>query len=248
MKAHFAKMGVEEGSTVLVHSSFKALGGVEGGPRTVVQALRDLAGPEGTVVLPTFNFDSWTERHYFDIVETRSEMGAITEVARHDPAFLRTRHPINSFVIAGRRQRELTGIDSTHSYGAGSVFDALHRSNALMLSLGLDFNSTFSMTHHVEKISGVCGYRYDKSFSGIYVGYDRVPALRTYDMMVRDVFRGVETYIVPAMTELVRQGAIVEYEIQGATCHASRAKDFVDHLLPIVRDHPEKLHRIGKPR
>ena len=29
MKGHFARLGVEEGTTVLVHSSFKALGGVE---------------------------------------------------------------------------------------------------------------------------------------------------------------------------------------------------------------------------
>jgi aminoglycoside N3'-acetyltransferase len=36
---------------VLVHSSFKSFGGVEGGPRTIVQAL---VYSLGTVMMPTF--------------------------------------------------------------------------------------------------------------------------------------------------------------------------------------------------
>ena len=78
-------MGARAGDMLLLHSSFKSLGGVEGGPQAVVDALCDAVGPSGTVLLPVFNFTSWTETHYFDVLETRSEMGAITEVARQIP-------------------------------------------------------------------------------------------------------------------------------------------------------------------
>ena len=54
---------------VLVHSSYKSLGGVEGGAEAVIDALMAWVGPNGTVLLPNFNFQSWTESHYFDVRE-----------------------------------------------------------------------------------------------------------------------------------------------------------------------------------
>lgn len=247
LKAHFAAMGVERGRTALVHSSFKSLGPVEGGPQAALDALLELLGPDGTLVLPTYNFTSWTEGHYFDLAHTKSEMGALTEMARRSPRFQRTGHPIYSFAASGRLAGELASVDSVTSYGPGSVFDRLHSEDAVIVSLGLGFNATFTMTHHVESISGACRYRYEKPFSGIYVGRDGVPALKTYSMMVRDVSRGVQTDIIPAMTRLVAEGAIKEHRIDEALCHHSRSRDFVAALLPIVRDSPEMLHKLGKP-
>lgn len=247
LKAHFSAMGVAKGRTVLVHSSFKSLGPVEGGPQGVLDALLALVGSDGTLVMPAYNFTSWTEGHYFDLAHTRSEMGVLTEVARRGPAFRRTGHPIYSFAAAGRLAAELADIESVASYGPGSVFDRLHRENSVIVSLGLGFNATFTMTHHVESISGACRYRYEKPFSGIYVGRDGKPSLKTYSMMVRDIAQGVQTDIIPAMTRLVEGGAIKEYSINGALCHFSYSRDFVDALLPIVRSSPEMLHKKGKP-
>ena len=237
------QMGARPGDTLLLHSSFKSLGGVEGGPQTVVDALCETVGPAGTVILPVFNFSSWTETHYFDVQETRSEMGAITELARHDPRFVRTLHPIYSFVVAGAKQRQLTELDPELSYGSSTVFEAIQETNALMISFGLHFNNTFSLTHHVEETSGVCDYRYVKRFSGIYVDRNGFPSVKTYSMRVRDVLRGVETDIVPAMNRLIEEGAITTHRIRDTLCHASRARDFATALLPIVKHHPEMLHR-----
>jgi aminoglycoside 3-N-acetyltransferase len=246
LKAHFSAMGVRAGRVVLVHSSFKSLGPVDGGPQGVLDVLRAMVGGEGTLVMPAYNFTSWTEGHYFDLAHTKSEMGVLTEFSRRDPAFARTGHPIYSFTAAGRLAAELAAIESVASYGPGSVFDRLHRENAAIVSLGLGFNATFTMTHHVESISGACRYRYEKPFSGIYIGRDGKPALKTYSMMVRDVAQGVQTDIIPAMTKLVEGGAIKEHFIDGALCHFSDSRDFVDALLPIVRTHPEMLHKKGK--
>ena len=137
----------------------------------------------------------------------------------------------------------MTALDPELCYGPSSVFEAIDHANALMVSFGLHFNHTFSLTHHVEEVSGACDYRYIKRFSGIYVDCAGVPSIKTYSMRVRDVFRGVETDIVPAMTRLVDEGAITTHPIGEALCHASRARDFSAHLLPIVKAHPEMLHR-----
>jgi hypothetical protein len=47
----FRELGVEEGDTLLVHSSYKSLGEVEGGPQTVIRALEAVLGTEGTLII-----------------------------------------------------------------------------------------------------------------------------------------------------------------------------------------------------
>ena len=49
------RLGVEAGDILFVHSSFKSLGPVEGGAESVIQALEDALGPEGLLLMPSFN-------------------------------------------------------------------------------------------------------------------------------------------------------------------------------------------------
>ena len=93
---------MNKGGIIVVHTSYKSLGGVEGGAETVIDVMRELVGPKGTVLFPAFNFQSWTETHYFDVLETPSKMGMITELARLRPDAKRTPHPIYSFLRFGR--------------------------------------------------------------------------------------------------------------------------------------------------
>jgi len=78
----FGQLNLKKGETIIVHTSYKSLGGVEGGAETVIDVMRELVGKEGTVMFPAFNFQSWTETHYWDVQETPSKMGMITELAR----------------------------------------------------------------------------------------------------------------------------------------------------------------------
>ncbi|HET7144004.1 MAG TPA: AAC(3) family N-acetyltransferase, partial [Anaerolineales bacterium] len=89
--------------TIVVHTSYKSLGGVEGGVDAVIDVMQELVGKDGTVLFPAFNFQSWTETHYFDVMETPSKMGMITEQARLRLNAKRTPHPIYSFSALGAR-------------------------------------------------------------------------------------------------------------------------------------------------
>ena len=243
LERELAALGVVQGESVLIHSSFKSLGEIKEGPLSIINTLLNLVGIDGTVLFPAFNFQSWSETHYFDILHTESKMGILSELARADNRFKRTLHPMYSFVVAGKFQDEFCKLDSSNCYGPGSVFDFLTKTDALILSIGLDFNSTFSITHHAEKISGACTYRYDKDFSGIYIGYDRVPRLTTYTMTVRNRLLKVETDIRPAMGCLLDEGVITAGNIGKALSHSTKAAVFVKSLLPIITDKPEWLHR-----
>lgn len=243
--AGFRQTTVKPGDTIIVHTSYKSLGSVEGGAETVIDVMRDLVGDHGTVLFPAFNFQSWTETHYFDILETPSKMGMITELARLRADTKRTPHPIYSFSVWGDRADDFAATEDVEAYGPNSAFALFHRINGTILSIGLDFNNTFSMHHYIEYKVG-CDYRRVKEFSGIYVGYDRAPRIRTYSMFVRLNDR-YKTYINPGMNELLATGVIKEVQVGAAKVHFATANEFFDAMSVIVREHPEKLHYVEEP-
>src|SRR5687768_2223559 len=50
-------LGVEAGGVLLIHSSFRAVRPIEGGPLGLIAALRDALGPGGTPVMPSMSDD-----------------------------------------------------------------------------------------------------------------------------------------------------------------------------------------------
>ena len=56
LAAAFREIGLEGGDSVVVHSSLRSLGRVEGGPDTVIDALLDAVGSTGNLMFPTFNY------------------------------------------------------------------------------------------------------------------------------------------------------------------------------------------------
>jgi aminoglycoside 3-N-acetyltransferase len=230
----------------MLHSSYKSLGPVEGGPTAVIDSLIEAVGPTGTVLLPTFNFQSWTESHYFDVLETPSQMGIVGELARRRADFQRTPHPVYSFAVLGADADKYMACDDEEAYGDNSVFAHFLDVDGLIVSYGLDYNNTFSLLHFVERKVGVT-HRRIKMFGGIYVGHDRRAALKNYSMFVR-AEPWIETFANPGMGELVHRGVIAEATIGQATIHYCRARKYFDQMAEIARHHPEKLHRNHQKR
>jgi aminoglycoside 3-N-acetyltransferase len=240
--AGLKKMGISPGDTIMVHSSYKSLGGVNGGADTVIDALLESVSSDGTVLFPTFNFESWVDTHYYDIQETVSHMGVITELARCREEAIRTPHPLYSFAVLGNRQEEFAACDDVEAVGDNSVFALFHKLNGWIVSIGLDFNSSFTFSvHAIYKAGGY--WRRVKKFSGIYVGYDGVPQLKTYSMYVRSTFQ-VTTDIKPAINELIDREIIKVNKLGDAVVHTVRANPFYDTWTVIAKNHPEKLHRV----
>src|SRR5687767_10614169 len=80
-------LGLGAGDTVLVHSAMSRIGNVQGGAGAVVNAFLDVLGPQGTLAVPTFPFTGSMLAHVrsdpdFDVDETPSKMGAISECVR----------------------------------------------------------------------------------------------------------------------------------------------------------------------
>ncbi|MBQ1607625.1 MAG: AAC(3) family N-acetyltransferase, partial [Lachnospiraceae bacterium] len=50
------KLGLKQGDTVMVHTALKSIGYVCGGAQTVIEALIEVVGEDGTIMMPT---QSW---------------------------------------------------------------------------------------------------------------------------------------------------------------------------------------------
>lgn len=98
------ELGVREGGVLVVHTSFKAVRPVEGGPLGLIHALREALGSEGTLVMPTMTAGEGV----FDPRATPTEgMGITAELFWRQPGVLRSRHPGGSFAAVGPRAQEI---------------------------------------------------------------------------------------------------------------------------------------------
>jgi aminoglycoside 3-N-acetyltransferase len=159
-------LGLNAGDTVLVHSSASSLGFVVGGAQTVVQALLDVLGPDGTLVVPTHTPDncdpagwsnppvpeSWwpvirEQAPGFDRARSPSRwIGVIAENVRTWPGAVRSDHPQVSFAALGARAAEITdGHQLDDALGERSPLGAVYRLDGQVLLLGCDHDSNTSL-------------------------------------------------------------------------------------------------------
>lgn len=97
-----AAMGIAPGDTLMVHSSYKSIGSVDGGPDTVLDALSEYLA-DGLLVFPTLSYAAIDAAHpLFKVVETPSCVGILSELFRQRPGVIRSWHPTHSVAAFGR--------------------------------------------------------------------------------------------------------------------------------------------------
>jgi len=166
--AGLRRVGLEPGDVVLVHSSLSAFGRVEGGADTVIDALLEVLGPEGTAVFPTFTWGRYhaiTEPVVFDLARepVKDEMGIIPETFRTRPGVVRSPHICHSVAALGPHAKDVLGTTG-HAWGPGSTFAQLETLNAWNLFLGVGTRSCTAL-HHVEELMQV-PYREHRDYPG----------------------------------------------------------------------------------
>ncbi|PYV08353.1 MAG: hypothetical protein DMG07_26070, partial [Acidobacteria bacterium] len=160
--AAFSQLGLTPTCAIMGHASLSALGVVDGGAATVVEALRQAAGPEGAVILPSFR-DAIREESYgmrgcraacpAELCPSREQgyTGIIGETVRAQPDSLRSCHPTHSWVgIGGLSRFLLEGHrKSLTPCGEDSPFFRLMECGGRILLLGVRVRSITNI-HAVE--------------------------------------------------------------------------------------------------
>ena len=239
LKNKWLRSGIELGDTILIHSNIKRVlvesrrAGLSIGPTEVLDSFLDAVGSKGTLILPLFNFD-FANGTDFDIRTTPSQMGALTEAGRIHKDAIRTGHPIYSFAVIGYNSNKFEGIDNESGYAEDSPFGILKRLNGKIASLDLDDQNSMTFYHHIEEVKNI-DYRYFKTFTGKYKGWDGIIQNKTYKLFVRDINRGVKTNVNPAGDLLWKAGLYKGYKPKNNTgLRVIKAMDMFNFVGEII--------------
>ena len=151
-----------------------------------VDTLQEAVGCEGTLLFPIFTWD-FNHGLPFDIRNTPGKVGSLPIwilLNRND--FVRTQHPMYSFMMWGKDARHLAEMNNVDCFGQYSPFGYMHRKGAKTLFLNVSVQRGFTFLHYVEESLQV-PYRYFKNFKGEYIDVSGSRTLRNYVMYVRDL-------------------------------------------------------------
>jgi len=158
-------LGVTPGRDLLVHCSMRRIGWVDGGPATLLAALRQVIGG-ATLVVPTqtATTNTTTSERFraaakalsaeqlaelearipgFDWATSPAEgMGTLAEHVRRHPDSVRSRHPQTSFAAIGPRSSEFMAVHDLDCHlGERSPVGRLYAAGADILLIGVGYEA-----------------------------------------------------------------------------------------------------------
>lgn len=186
------RLGLRDGAIAMVHTRMSALGWVVGGSETVVRALLDVLGPDGTLMAyaswegHVYDAGDWPPEHraaylaqppVFDpaTAAVDPDYGRIPERVRTWPGARHSGHPEAGVVAVGARADWLCRPHHDDGYGAHSPFARLVEARGQVVMLGAPLD-TVTLLHHAEAICRVQDKR-----TATY----RIPVARDGDVVER---------------------------------------------------------------
>jgi aminoglycoside 3-N-acetyltransferase len=171
LSADLAALGVGPGQLVMLHVSMRSLGFVVGGATTLLDALFDRLGPDGTLMMPAHSADvsdpaCWTAPPVppawvaevraalpaFDPARTPTwGVGVVAELFRTWPGALRSAHPAASIAALGPLAAEIVGshpLDDPH--GEASPLARAYDRGVRILLVGVGWSNA-TLLHLAER-------------------------------------------------------------------------------------------------
>jgi len=237
----WSKSGIEKGDTMLLHSSLsgfiKYLNSIEIEltPQDILDSFIEVIGNEGTLILPTFNF-KFTKGETYDIRNTKSETGLLTETARLNRNYMRTGHPMFSFVVTGTLKDEFGRINNKSAFGSDSPFAKLTEINGKIAALDIPGELCNTYVHYVEECE-LAPHRFFKFFKGKYIDVEGKESIREYAVYSRKLEMGVKTDIKPMEDYLWSMGLYSGCRPgEDTRLHVIKAKTLYEEISKVIKE------------
>lgn len=149
-------MGLVSSDTILIHSSMKAIGNVDGGADTVLDALMEFFS-DGLLLLPTHSWKTVNDSNpVFDPASTPSCVGLLTNMFMKRPGVIRSLHPTHSMTGYGKDAAQyLSGEEYCNTpCTPGGCYDRLRERNAKILLIGVGHERN-TFIHSVEEVLNI---------------------------------------------------------------------------------------------
>ncbi|MBN1553304.1 MAG: AAC(3) family N-acetyltransferase [Phycisphaerae bacterium] len=237
--------GITPGDRLMVHSSLRSIGHVEGGPAAVVEALRQSVSPGGAVYFPALTFDGSVteflrEHKSVDLRDYPSRNGAICKSAGERSDAIRSLHPTHSVIGLGEGAAKfLTERQSGQGpCGTDSPFYRLAVSGGKIALIGVH-NSASTTLHCVEEIAAPYifnGESFDVITTGMDGRSDKI-TVKGYTTNTPRNFTGIEP-------RLLDEGIMIIHRLGRAELRIIEGREFLERVTAWVREDPHLLAKV----
>lgn len=232
------KTNIRKNGTLMIHSSYKSLGDVEGRAETVLDALIDYM-QDGLLLFPTH---SWSPENLQDgLYDPQTEpacVGILPNLFMKREGAIRSMHPTHSVTAIGDRAQEYTSYD-VEAYTPcprHGCFGRLYDENAQILFLGVGLvRNTF--IHALEEWMNIPD-RINPNPRTIRVKYeDRIEEIKLqgHHSSVGGVHYNYDKLLQPMLDmEIAR-----EVKIGDSTSYVVEVQPMADWVLGLLKDNPQ---------
>lgn len=247
-------LGLVPGGVAMIHCRMFVLGRVVGGAETVVRALLDTLGPEGTLMAYTGwqdvppddlgDLDEESQRIYLEehpaydprVALSRRDHGRVPETLRTWPGARHSGHLEAGVAAVGPLADVLTAEHPyDDAYGAGTPYARLVELGGQVAMLGAPLD-TVTLVHHAEAIAEVPGKRRVSYGSPVILGGERL--WRTFSgidtsegALLYERILGEEDYIEHITRLALAAGAGRSGPVREGTAYLFEARGLVEHAV-----------------
>lgn len=153
---YLSEMGFDGTESIMVHSSMKSIGAVEGGADTVVDAFMEYFA-EGLFMTPTHTWKQMSaEYSVFHPATEPACVGIISNIFMKRPGVVRSLHPTHSIAAFGKDAAEyIKGEENvTTPCAVGGCWERLRERNAKILLIGVT-HARNTFIHAIEEVYDV---------------------------------------------------------------------------------------------
>jgi aminoglycoside 3-N-acetyltransferase len=232
-------LGFTPGAMVMVHSAFSLVKRrvPDLTPEKLIRQMQELLGPEGTLLMPAFAFrgrqSHYVDTHtHFDVRQTPSAVGILTEVFRKMPGVIRSYHPTHSVAGWGQHAREIL---STHhlgsTFGVTSPFYRLREYDGLVVGLGRRYRYAFTITHVPEELNPRSReIAFDPRPRKMIIIDGNIEIPYQFRVLIPGLPREYER-----ISRLMRRQQILKYiTVKGLPCAVTRAEPFIHCAMELA--------------
>lgn len=230
--------GIREKGTLLIHSSMKAVGVVEGGGDTVLDAFIDYM-KEGLLLFPTH---SWSDNNLRDgIYDPKTEpacVGILPNLFMKRAGAVRSMHPTHSVTAMGDRGQAyvLRDSDVCTPCPRNGCFGGLYDEEAQLLFLGATLK-TNTFIHSIEELLNIPD-RINLQSRKIKLLYQEGD-VREIDFYGHystrgDVSKNYDKLLIP----MIHMGIAKEVKIGDAVSYVVEVKPMTDWVMGLLKENP----------
>ena len=242
LKKQVENMGLTGEETILIHSSMKSIGEVEGGADTVLDAWIEYFG-HGLLLLPTHTWKNINaDSPVYNPKETPSCVGLLTNMFLKRDGVIRSLHPTHSMAGIGKKAAEyLAGEENNNTpCTPGGCYDRLKDVGGKILLVGVGHERN-TYIHSVEEVLNVPNRLSDMPVLMKIVQHGKKPV----SVYMRKHYNSQQPHISEDFVKLNRAfdecGAAVHTVFGSAECILCDARRIFEVTRHVLAPDPECL-------